>query len=386
MKLLHTSDWHLGKMIYGRSLLEDQRHFIEHVFLPAVEQHAPDCVILAGDIFDRQIAPVEAIRLFDQTLCAMRTLEVPFAVIAGNHDGADRIALGASMLRESGIYIAAKLDDAFTPVQLEKDGQALHLYLLPYLEPAQVRAYFADETIQGFATAYRRVLEQLQESMDQTAINVLVAHCFAAGSQTCDSESAVYVGGSGEVPPELFASFDYVALGHLHGPQRVGQNGRYCGSPLKYSFDEEHHKKSMALVELTKQNCQTTCLPIIPLRDMRTLHGTLEELIALGKKQPSNDYLAAELTNDTPVYMPLEQLRPYFCNLLSVHCDWLNAATTHQHTTLRKTMQNRTVDETTVFAAFLEQICGVEPTQTDYALFTEILEQAKQEQETAESP
>lgn len=380
MKILHTSDWHLGKMIYGRSLLQDQAHFLKEVFLPTVQKEQPDCVILAGDIFDRQIAPVEAIRMFDKVLTEMSRLQIPFAVISGNHDGADRIAVGASMLRSSGIYIATKLEDVFSPVVLTKGSETLHLYLLPYIEPADVRQYFQDESIQGFPMAYQAVLSAIQDNMDQNAINILVGHCFAARSQTCDSESAVYVGGSGEVPPSLFQSFDYTALGHLHGPQRVGEYGRYCGSPLKYSFDEEHHKKSLTLLDITKQSNTITLLPIPTLRDMRTVTGTLEELITLGKTTPSEDYLAVELTNDTPVYMPLEQLRPYFPNVLSVHCNWLHTELSGEQKMLRQTIQNRTINEMTIFSQFLQQICGTEPTKEDEALFQTLFTELKEEQ------
>lgn len=380
MKILHTSDWHLGKMIYGRSLLQDQEHFIKEVFLPTVQKENPDCVILAGDIFDRQIAPVEAIRLFDEVLTEMSRNHIPFAVISGNHDGADRIAVGASMLRSSGIYIATKLEDVFSPVVLTKGNETLHLYLLPYIEPATVRQYFYDDSIQGFPMAYQAVISAIQANMDPTAINILVGHCFAAGSQTCDSESAVYVGGSGEVPPSLFQCFDYTALGHLHGPQRVGEHGRYCGSPLKYSFDEEHHKKSLTLLNITKQSATTTLLPIPALRDMRTIIGTLEELLTLGKTASSEDYLAVELTNDTPVYMPLEQLRPYFPNVLSVHCNWLHTELSGEQKELRQTMQNRTINEMVVFSQFLQQVCSTEPTEEDKALFQTLLTELKEEQ------
>ncbi len=380
MKILHTSDWHLGKMIYGRSLLEDQVYFINEVFLPAVQQEHPDCVILAGDIFDRQIAPVEAIRLFDNVLTELHRLHIPFAAVAGNHDGADRIATGASMLRSSGIYIASALEDAFSPVVLDNGQEQLHLYLLPYIEPAAVRQYFHDDSIQGFPAAYKAVIAAIQEHLDPAAVNVLVCHCFAAGSKTCDSESAVYVGGSGEVPPALFQCFDYTALGHLHSPQAVGKHGRYCGSPLKYSFDEAHHKKSMTLLNITKQDCTVTLLPVPALHDMRTVTGSMEELLSLGKTTPSQDYLSVELTDSTPVYMPLEQLRPYFPNVLSVHCNWLHTELSGEQKALRRDMQNRTVDEMTVFSQFLRQICDTEPTQEDILLFQTLLAELKEEQ------
>ncbi len=382
MKILHTSDWHLGKMIYGRSLLDDQAYFIHTVFLPAVEQEQPDLVILAGDIFDRQIAPVQAIRLFDEVLTFMSKQNIPFAVIAGNHDGADRIAIGASMLRNSGIYIATKAEDALLPVTVNKHNQLLQVYLLPYIEPAYVRQWLQDDTIQGFSMAYEAVISKIEETLNSQAINILVGHCFAAGSQTCDSESTLYVGGSGEVSPTLFQSFDYTALGHLHSPQQVGQQGRYSGSPLKYSFDEEHHKKSLTLLEISKESCNFTQLPISPLHDMRTVTGTLEMLLEQGKQSPSDDYLSIELTNTTPVYMPLEQLRPYYPNVLSVHCNWLRAESSLQTKVLREHMHNRTIDEMTVFSQFMEQICSITPTEKDRELFLSLLTELKAEQET----
>lgn len=380
MKILHTSDWHLGKMIYGRSLLEDQEHFIYHMFMPTVKTEKPDLVILAGDIFDRQIAPVEAIRLFDAVLTFMSQQQIPFAVITGNHDGADRIALGACMLRTNNIYISTKVEDALTPVVLNRHGEELHVYLLPYIEPATVRQWLQDDTIQGFPAAYKAVISKIEENLNPQAINILVSHCFAAGSQTCDSESAIYVGGSGEVPPALFQTFDYTALGHLHSPQPVGKRGRYSGSPLKYSFDEEHHKKSLTLLDISKETCKSVQLPIPALRNMRTITGTLEELLEQGRQSPSQDYLSVELTNATPVYMPLEQLRPYYPNVLCVHCNWLQTEASSQTRALKKHIQNRTIDEMTVFLQFMEHICNTTPTEQDQQLFIKLLTQLKEEQ------
>ena len=165
MKFIHTSDWHLGKMIYGRSLLEDQEYFIKQVFLPAVDREQPDFVILAGDIYDRQIAPVEAIRLFDWTVSEMAGREVPFFLISGNHDGADRLCVGARLLRKSGIYLTARLEDAFEPILLEKNGESVQIFLLPYFEPAEARDVLGDDSIRGFSEAYEAVLSRLEEKI-----------------------------------------------------------------------------------------------------------------------------------------------------------------------------------------------------------------------------
>ena len=289
MKFIHTSDWHLGKMIYGRSLLEDQEYFIKQVFLPAVDREQPDFVILAGDIYDRQIAPVEAIRLFDWTVSEMAGREVPFFLISGNHDGADRLCVGARLLRKSGIYLTARLEDAFEPILLEKNGESVQIFLLPYFEPAEARDVLGDDSIRGFSEAYEAVLSRLEEKRDPALLSVLVSHCFVAGSTASDSESTLYVGGSGEVGAGCFRNFTYAALGHLHGPQKAGANGWYSGSPLCYSFDEEKQKKGCTVVTLKGYETDCRQVPVVPMRPMRTLTAAFDQLMEEGKKSPCQD-------------------------------------------------------------------------------------------------
>ena len=378
MKLLHTSDWHLGRMIFGRSLLPDQEAFIKQVFLPAAEAERPDCILLAGDIFDRQIAPVEAIRLFDYAIAEIHKLQIPLAVIAGNHDGADRIAIGTQLLRQSGITIATRLEDAFTPVTIQSGDEKADIYLLPYCEPAMVRQFLHNEDIHGFQEAYCAILDEIRKTFKPDVLHILVSHCFVAGGKISDSESPVYVGGSGEVSPSAFDGFDYVALGHLHAPQRAGEHGRYSGSPLKYSFDEEHQKKSMTILQLTKANCELKELPVKPLHDMRTIQGTMAELLAQGQQQKNEDYLFIRVTDTTPVYMSTEQLRPYYPNLLAVSCDWLNpTAAIGEDAALREQLLHHKIDEITVFEQFMKQICGAETDESDRALFLQALDEVK---------
>lgn len=386
MKILHTSDWHLGRMIYGRSLLDDQTYFIDRIFFPALEEHRPDCVILAGDIFDRQIAPVEALRLFDSVLNRLHQMGIPLAAISGNHDGADRLATGTAMLRQSGIYLATRLEDLAQPLVLEKEGERAQIFLLPYCDPAAVRQFLRREDLSGFSACYQALLDTIRQEISGDAFSILVAHCFVAGSQTCDSESAVYVGGSGEVPAAVFDGFDYVALGHLHSPQRAGEHGRYSGSPLKYSFDEERHKKSMTLLHIQGGQAELELLPISAKRDMRSLSGTLADLLEQGQRAPQEDYLALRLTDDTPRYLPAEQLRPYYPNLLSIHCDWLQQSDTGESNdgALREQLLGRRIDQRMVLEEFLRQICGTEPTPQEQALFLEAFRRVQVEQEGAE--
>lgn len=368
MKLFHTSDWHLGRMLYGRSLLEDQRWFLQEVFLPAVERERPACVILAGDVYDRQIAPPEAIRLFDATLARLVELGVKVCIISGNHDSADRMALLKGVLRQSGVYFATALEDAFSPVVLEEQGEILQLFLLPYFDTSQAREYLGDDSLRGEGTCFRALVEKLRPLFLPGAGHLLVSHCFAAGSQTSDSESTLFVGGSGQVPPSLFDPFDYVALGHLHGPQKAGDRGRYSGSPLKYSVDEARQKKGFVSLEWTGHEMLQEFVPVTPLRQVRRVTGLFQTLLEAGKQSPSEDYLELVLEDTSPVMLAAERLRPYYPNLLAVSNPWMASGVTGERASRLKGQ-----DEATVFSSFLREVCQLEPSPQDEALFQEIL-------------
>lgn len=369
MKLFHTSDWHLGRMLYGRSLLEDQRWFLEQVFLPQVERERPACVILAGDVYDRQIASTEAIRLFDQVLSSLVNLGVKVCVIAGNHDGADRMALLKTALRRSGVYFATELSDALEPVELEENGQTLQLFLLPYFDTSQAREFLGDDSLRGEGACAQAIVEKLVPLFRPKAGHVLVAHCFAAGSQTSDSESTLFVGGSGQVPPSLFDPFHYAALGHLHGPQRAGEKGRYSGSPLKYSVDEERQKKGYLQLEWTGKEMRWEFVPCAPLRDVRRVEGLFQDLLQKGQESPCQDYVELVLTDDAPVMLAAERLRPFYPNLLSVSNPWMAQGVTGERAARLKGQ-----DETTVFSSFLKEVCQTEASPQDLELFREVLE------------
>ncbi len=368
MKLFHTSDWHLGRMLYGRSLLEDQRWFLNQVFLPAVERERPACVLIAGDIYDRQIPPTEAIRLFDATLSRLMELGTKVCVISGNHDGADRITLMKSALRKSGVYFATELSDAFTPVVLEEDGQTLQLFLLPYFDTSQARDFLKDDSLRGEGACTQALLEKLTPLFLPGAGHVLVSHCFAAGSQTSDSESMVFVGGSGQVSPTLFAPFDYAALGHLHGPQKAGEKGRYSGSPVKYSVDEEHQKKGYVQLEWNGVEMLQEFIPCTPRRDVRRIEGLFVDLFREGQTTPCEDYVELVLQDKAPVLLAAERLRPFYPNLLIVSNPWTAAGVTGE-----RAAQLKGQDELTVFSSFLQEVCKLEPTPQDQELFQEIL-------------
>lgn len=371
IRFLHTSDWHLGKMLYGRSLLPDQEYFLREVFLPVVRAERPDFVVLAGDIFDRQIAPVEAIRLFDEILVRMsRELRVPFLVITGNHDGAARVSMGASLLESEGVFLRSGLEEISRPVRLTIHEQPVHIYLLPYFDPAAARAAFADEGIRGFEEAYAAALGRITAGLEPGALNILVSHCFVAGSVSSESEGPICVGGSAEVPAALFSAFDYVALGHLHAPQRAGDNGYYAGSPLKYSFDEASQRKGLQLVELEKGAHSIRMLPVAPLRELRVLEGSFEELLTSGREVPTEDYCFALLKDDAPVYMPVDRLRPYYPNLLGLRSEWMQSRPpSAEGENLRGRFLSGGDSDLSIFESFFSQICGREATEEDRAVF-----------------
>lgn len=372
MKLFHTSDWHLGRMLYGRSLLPDQRHFLEQIFLPAVEREKPACVILAGDLYDRQVAPAEAIRLFDTALSRLTELGVPVCAISGNHDGAERIAILKNALRRSGVYLATALEDAFSPVLLEAGGVEAQLFLLPYFDTAQAREFLGDDTLRGETACMERLIARMLPLFRPGAAHILVSHCFAAGAQTSDSESSLFVGGSGEVAPSLFEPFDYVALGHLHGPQRAGEKGRYSGSPLKYSIDEAGQKKGYLKLDWDGVTLAAEQADVLPLHDVRRISGLFDDLLRRGEEAPTEDYVELALEDREPVLLAAERLRPYYPNLLAVSNRWAADAVTGERAARLKGR-----DETTVFSSFLKEVCQMDAEEEDLALFREILEEVR---------
>ena len=375
MRILHTADWHLGKLVYGVSMLEDQEAFLEETLYPVIEQERPDCLVLSGDIFDRSIAPPQAIRLFEACVLKLcKTYRLPLLAISGNHDGADRIAPAAQLLREQGVYIATKIEDAFSPIALEKDGTAYHFHLLPYFEPAELRTYYKNEEIRGFSEAYRAASGHIAQGFDKKAVHILCAHCFVTGCTVSDSESPIYVGGSGEVSASLFEPFDLTLRGHLHAPQKAGENVFYSGSPLKYSFDEEHQKKSLSIIDIEGKDYEIRRIPVKAKHDMKTLTGSFDGLCEKGCQKKDDDYIFVSLTDGRPVYMPVDRLREYYPNILGLKSEFLSRT---QAKSEKKISRTSTDEE--IFNLFLTQICSSEATAGDRALFLQAMNQAREE-------
>ena len=319
MKFLHTSDWHLGRLFHNVSLLEDQAHALAQITALAVE-HAVDAVLIAGDIYDRAVPPANAIALLDETLHTLATVHnIPVVLISGNHDSADRLAFGARQLASQNIHILHQLKDSHSPVTIKNShGEYAAIYGIPYHTPEQIRSDF-QEPCTTFDQAQRYMVERVLAQPTPADFQILMSHCFVDGADACDSERPLSIGGADRVSATPMMNFDYVALGHLHGQQQRGAaHIRYSGSPLKYSFSEENHNKAVTLVELLKgQPASTQQLAIKPLRNMRTLTGTIETLIANAKDDPNNeDYLAITLTDEHAILDAMAKLRSAYPNVL----------------------------------------------------------------------
>ena len=329
MKLMHLSDLHLGKRLNEFSLLEDQS-FILQQLVELVRSEQPDCVLLAGDIYDKPVPPAEAVTLFDDFLNKLAQLTT-VCVTSGNHDSAERLAFGAQLMREGGVHFCGLYTGEPQCVTLQDAYGSVHIYLLPFLKPAHVRHCLPPteaEQVTTYHEALRCAVERLH--INAAERNVLVAHQFVTGAQTAGSE-AVNVGGVDNIGAEVFAAFDYTALGHIHRAQNVGsERVRYSGTPLKYSFAEWQQEKSVTLVELgEKGSMSVTALPLAPLCDLRKLRGSYEELMSrdfydeLPKDSDGllRDFYHLTLTDEEDVPDAVQKLRSVYKNLLQLEYD-----------------------------------------------------------------
>ena len=321
MKLIHLSDLHLGKRIYGFSMIEDQRYILEQI-LDIVNKEKPDGVILAGDLYDKSIPPAEAVQLFDWFLTALSNKGLAVFVISGNHDSAERIAFGAGLMSGNHVYVSPVYDGTVKKVELKDEYGPVDIWLMPFLKPVTVRQALKEEKIEGYQNAVETVLSNLK--IDTNRRNVMTAHQFVTGAVLCESEE-LNVGGLDQIGAEVFDDFDYVALGHIHSPQKAGRDSvRYCGTPLKYSFSETEQTKSLTVVELfEKGRVEIRAIPLVPLRDMRKLRGTYMELMdpAFYLNGNREDYIHITLTDEDDIPDGMQKLRVVYPNLMQLTYD-----------------------------------------------------------------
>lgn len=376
MRILHTADWHLGRLLHQVSLLEEQRDAL-HQIISLIESRRVDVLVIAGDIYDRAVPPTAAVELLDGFLDTVSSvLSVPVMVIAGNHDSVSRLGFGARQLAEAGIHIFSPSAEP-VPVVLKDAHGEVAFYGFPYLEPVQVRE-LSGEQVRSHDEAAALLTQRALADNGKTRRSVAMAHCFVSGGEICDSERPLSVGGTDQVSARHFEGFSYTALGHLHQPQQQGaEHVRYSGSLAKYSFSEVGHRKSVTLIELGAQGgCEVELLPLTPVHDLRIIQGELEQLLASAADDPAaDDYLLVRLDDGHALLDVMSRLRSVYPNVLQIERPGLSNRGVE--TVLHAQKLKR--EELPLFADFFEQMRGEELSEAQRKVLIETLNQLRME-------
>ena len=333
MRFLHTADWHLGRIFYGQYLTDDQAHVLENQFFSILKDENIDGILLAGDVFDRAVPPIEAIELWDSIITRLAMdYKVPLFVVSGNHDGAERLEVGRSMLSQSGIHIWGSPHHALQPFEFEGTDGKVAICPMPFSEPRRI----GDALGLGFATSsletslnlhnydqmYQAWSNHLRNQVPKGMRSIAISHAFVMGGDVGGSERTLSIGGSEQVSPQVFKDFHYTALGHLHGPQRMGADYiRYSGSPLKYSFDEHTQKKSFTIIDMdAKGNVDISTIPVEAKRDVVILEGYFEDLLNNKELQAKHKdkYVQARLLDTMPIMDGMAKLRQVYHRCMTI--------------------------------------------------------------------
>ncbi len=321
MKFIHLSDLHLGKRVNEFSMLEDQAYILRAI-LDMIQAEGPQAVLIAGDVYDKTVPPAEAVQLLDGFLSELQRLGPQVFLISGNHDSPERLAFGARLMGQSGVHLSPVYDGQVPPATLADEWGPVDVFMLPFVKPVQVRRFFSEENTESYTQAVATAIRHMD--VDPARRSVLLTHQFVTGALRCESEE-ISVGGADNVDAAVFAPFDYVALGHLHGPQNAaGERVRYCGSPLKYSFSEARQQKSVTVVELgQKGDLALRTLPLAPLRDMLEIKGRYLDVAARSFYQDLdvNAYVRVTLTDEEDVPDAIGKLRTIYPNIMRLDYD-----------------------------------------------------------------
>ena len=316
VKFLHTADWHIGRKLQGKDLLEDQQYVMNNL-ISKIDETKPDFLIIAGDLYDRSVPSKEATILLQELLVKINIeCNIPIFAISGNHDSRERLAIGEAWFSKHKFYLHTRLDQSFDKITFEDTD----IYLLPYFEPFEAREHFEDATLTTHNSATKRVIDEIYKNIDMSKTNILVAHTFVSGGLETDSEREISVGTVENVAVEIFEKFDYVALGHLHNPNAIKEERiKYSGSPMAYSFSEATQTKGMRLVELTKEIFTEEFISLEQKRKLHNISATYEEVFTKEFQQNfdcKNDYFSMELSGMEGVTDPLPRIKEYYPNTL----------------------------------------------------------------------
>jgi len=356
MKLIHLSDLHLGKRVNEFSMLEDQKDILNKI-IAVIEEEQPDAVLIAGDVYDKSVPSAEAVELFDEFLVQLANANTQVFIISGNHDSAERLAFANRLIDASGIHLAPVYRGEVAPFSFKDEYGTVDLYMLPFVKPANVRRFFQEEEIRSYEDALKAAIRAMQ--VNEKNRSILITHQFVTGALVSDSED-LSVGGTDQVSAEVFEAFDYVALGHLHRPQNVKENIRYCGTPLKYSFSEVNDVKSVTIAELKeKGSLSVRKIPITPLHEMKEIKGNYTDLTFKGyydaHPELKDSYLHITLTDEEDVPDAAAKLRVIYPLLMKL--DYDNTRTRNQQrVTALSEVEKKTPME--LFDAFFEMQNG----------------------------
>lgn len=322
MKFIHLSDLHLGIRVNDFSILEDQKYILDRI-LDIIDRENPDGIIIAGDVYDKSMPPAEAVAMFDDFISSIAERKIKTFIISGNHDSAERIAFGSRIMNEGGIYFSPVYNGDIKPVVMEDEQGTVNVYMLPFIRPSAVRAYYPDDDTDSYSSAVETAVKHMNVNFSER--NIIITHQFVTGAVRSDSES-VSVGGTDNVSAEIFEKFDYTALGHIHKPQNIGSEKiRYCGTPLKYSFSEAKQDKSVTVIELGEKGClDVRTVGLIPLRDMVELKGSYEELMKKDFYEGTSyteDYVHIILTDENDIPDAVSKLRLVYHRLMKMDYD-----------------------------------------------------------------
>ncbi len=376
MKFVHLSDLHLGKRVSEIPMLEDQRHILLCI-LQVIGQEKPDAVFIAGDVYDKPIPPAEAVSVFDDFLVRLAGMKTQVFVISGNHDSAERIAFGGRLMDASGIHMAPVYSGETVPFVMTDEYGEIRIHMLPFVKPADVRHVYPEEDTGSYTEAVRTAVSHM--NTDPSVRNILIAHQFVTGAARSESED-VSVGGMDNVDVSVFDAFDYAALGHIHGPQHIGRETvRYCGTPLKYSFSEKDHRKSVTIVTMEeKGKTVIRTVPLEPLHDMREIRGTYNDLTLKANYEGTavDDYLHVVLTDEDDVPDALAKLRTVYPNIMKLDYDNTRTRNTNPGS-VPEAMERKS--EIELFEAFFEQQNGRPMSEEQRVFSGKLLEKIREE-------
>lgn len=375
MKIFHTADWHLGKLVQGVSMTEDQAYILQQ-FINEIKIEKPDVIIIAGDLYDRSVPPTEAIQLLNKTLKQILIDEkTPIVAIAGNHDSATRLNFGSDLMKASGLHLVGHLENDIEPVILEDEFGEVHFYLVPFAEPSTVRILFEDDSITTHEAAMAKIIEHIKGKLDPTKRNIIVGHAFITKDgmpelNTSDSERKLTIGGTECINSALFEPFCYTALGHLHQAHFVANETiQYSGSPLKYSESEVTHKKGFLMLELAQDGTVTVEKKLlVPKREMRIVKGVLDDIL---QHQKSDDYVFVKLEDDGYVKGASELVRTVYPNALHIERVAVFAQMEQQSATMNRVQ----MDDSELFELFYCEMTGKELTADIKEIYTSVLQQ-----------